>query len=119
MTPVHLKLYQTLLTKVAKYIVDLEAKTCQCCTWFDTRKPCIHATRCYNAIHQDPMLFFDDVYSTKRFKLLYAAHVVPVQPQDLDSDPLSRAPDVCRLDLNPSKPGPKTRRRKRSNGMRN
>ncbi|ETV78478.1 hypothetical protein H257_08001 [Aphanomyces astaci] len=61
-----------------------------------------------------PDMFHDDVYTSKRFKLLYAAHVVPLPPQKLDNDPQSQTRTPCGTDVNPSKPGPKPKRRKRS-----
>ncbi|KAF0706446.1 hypothetical protein AaE_014104 [Aphanomyces astaci] len=131
MTPVHQKLYQSLLINhdglrskfvslgKASQAFDLEEKTCQYRTWFDSKEPRIHADRCYNAVHLDPLQFHDDVYTSKRFKLLYAAHVVPVPPEDLDNDPQSQARTPCGTDVNPPKARPKPKRRKRSQGMRN
>ncbi|KAH9106485.1 hypothetical protein AeMF1_017903 [Aphanomyces euteiches] len=98
--------------------VNIANRTCDCSQWFDNKRPYIHAIACMHKLNIDPQEFFDQCYQIQWYKEIYTDFLTPVAPLDLERDSNSMVPNAL-LNQTSSKPGPKSKKRKKSNGMRN
>ncbi|CAO2205816.1 unnamed protein product [Urochloa humidicola] len=66
-----------------QYIVDIQAKTCDCRRWDLTGIPCSHAITCLRHERISPQLVVNDCYSTKSYLLAYGPKIWPCNDQSM------------------------------------